>query len=104
MAADPDLIARMVLSCPAVDGLDAGAPGSVETYLPGRRITGVAVDDGRVTVQVRMVWGTTVDALISQVRAVLAPLVGDRRIDIVVSDVASPTYSDGRAGISSASA
>lgn len=99
VAADPDLIARTVLACPAVDALDAGEPGSVATYLPGRQIAGVSVDEHRVAVQVRMRWGTTVQMLQQQVRAVLQPLVGNRRIDIAVSDIALPTSADGRPGI-----
>ena len=107
--ADPELIASTVLTCPAVDALAAGAPGGPATYLPGRRIDGVSVSDHTIAVQVRMSWGTTVSAVDRQIRAVLLPIAGGRRIDITVGDIAVPPDSasritDGQAGIPPASA
>lgn len=98
VAADPELIARTVDACPAVDQLDFGPAGGVATYLPGRRIDGVSVDDRVVTVQVRMAWGASVAALNDQVKAVLLPIAGGRRIDVSVSDIALPAHDGEPAG------
>lgn len=104
VAPDPSLIALTVLGCPAVEALDEGAPGSVASYLPGRCIAGVSVGDDVLTVQVRMAWSSSVAALTQQVRAVLLPLAGGRRIDISVSDIALPEPADGPAAVSPAPA
>lgn len=104
LAGDPELIARTVLACPAVDALDAGPAGGAATYLPGRRIDGIAVDDRTVSVQVRMAWNSSVAALTKQVRGALLPIAGGRRIDITVSDVALPGHGNGQPGISPAPA
>lgn len=107
---DPELIARTVLACPAVESLDSGGPGGPATYLPGRRIDGVSVSDSAVSVRVRMSWGTTVAAVDTQIRAVLLPIAGGRRVDITVGDIATPQDAagsgdtDGPPGISPASA
>jgi hypothetical protein len=104
VVADAEVIARMVLACPAVDDLDADTPGSPTTYLPGRRVVGVSVAAAVIWVQVRMRWGTTVDVLNQQVRTALAPFTEGRRIEIMVSDITVPGRSDGPAGISPAPA
>ena len=44
-------VAAAVLACPASAGLSAGPFGTVGTYLPGRRVTGVQITDTEVTVR-----------------------------------------------------
>ena len=87
---DVDDLAAAVRSCPAVVDLAEGEPASAATYLPGRRIVGLAVDDTRVTVQVRSRWGAPVGEVASQIRAAAGPLIGGRPLDIVVADVDDP--------------
>ncbi|WP_007024171.1 hypothetical protein [Saccharomonospora iraqiensis] len=88
---DVDRVAEVVRSCPGVADLVGGdvlpAIGPVTTYLPGRRLGGVRVEPDRVTVQVTGDWTVALPALARQVRSALAPLVGDRRVDVVVADL-----------------
>jgi len=51
-----DAVAAAVLGCAGVAGLDGGRFGEVASYLPGRKVPGVVVSGGRVTVQIRSRW------------------------------------------------
>ncbi len=84
---DVDAIAAATLACPAVAGLHEGGIQAVATYLPGRRVVGVRVDERRVVVSVLMASRFSVRLLDAQVRSALAPLVGDREVDVYVADV-----------------
>ena len=52
-----DAVAAVVRGCAGVSALDSGPFGEVASYLPGRIVPGVAVDDSRIRVQVRSAWG-----------------------------------------------
>lgn len=45
-------VAVVTLSVAGVTGLSAGTFGEVATYLPGKRIPGIRIRDGRVDVHV----------------------------------------------------
>jgi hypothetical protein len=85
-----DAVAAAVQACPGVSGLDGGRFGEVVSYLPGRRVQGVAVRTDSVTVQVRSRWEVPVPDLLSQITAVLTPLIGARRVEVVVADIDDP--------------
>jgi hypothetical protein len=87
---DVDAVAAAARGCAAVDHLCSGAWGGVVTYLPGRQVPGIRVARDHVVVSVCSRWGVPASELARQVRAVLAPLTGARRIDVVVADVADP--------------
>ena len=87
---DVDALAAAVRSCPAVADLSAGEPGSAATYLPGRRIPGLSIDDARVTIQVRSRWAASAEELVEQVRNAARTLAGERSIDIVIADIDDP--------------
>ncbi len=91
---DVDALAAAVRSCPAVHDLDRGALGSIATYLPGRQLAGIRIEQYRVSVQVRVVWDVPVGELGVQVRRALAPLIGGRIVDIVVAALSDPTAQD----------
>ncbi|HEX6499418.1 MAG TPA: hypothetical protein VF054_10350 [Micromonosporaceae bacterium] len=83
---DPDAIARAVLDCPAVASLS----DQVATYLPGRRVVGVAVrDDGTSSVEVHVVgtWGPTVHEIDAQVRRAVARVAGEVPLTVVIDDL-----------------
>jgi len=85
-----DLLAAAVLGCPAVVSLHPGGPRYVATFLPGRRVGGVRVDDTVVEVAVVAVAGIPVPSVASQVRAAVAPLAAGRRVDVHIADIAPP--------------
>lgn len=87
---DIDVLAAAVRNCPSVDDLESGRPGSVATYLPGRRVPGLRVEHDRVTIAVRGMWNIPVGDVAAEIRAAVASLVGQRAIDVVVADLADP--------------
>ena len=84
---DVDAIAAATLACPAVAELHEGGTRAVATYLPGRRVVGVRVEDRRVLVSVVLSSGSSVRSLEAQVRSALAPHVEGRQVDVHVADV-----------------
>jgi uncharacterized membrane protein YedE/YeeE len=87
---DVDAVAVAAAGCPGVSALDGGPFGEFATYLPGRKVPGVVVGDGRVTVQVRSRWGVPAAGLAAMIAAVLAPLTGRRPVDVVIADIDDP--------------
>jgi hypothetical protein len=85
---DLDAVAAAARSCAAVDDLCSGPWGGVVSYLPGREVAGVRVTHDHVVISVRGRWGVPVIELAGQVRAAVAGLVGPRRVDVVVADLA----------------
>jgi hypothetical protein len=87
---DVDAVAAAVQGCTGVAALDGGPFGQVASYLPGRKVTGVVIGDGRVMVQVRSRWGVPAPDLAALIAAVLAPLTGQRPVDVVIADIDDP--------------
>jgi hypothetical protein len=87
---DVDAVAAAVAGCAGVAALDGGPFGEVATYLPGRKVVGVVVGNGRVTVQIRSRWGITAADLAARITAVLAPLADSRPVDVVIADIDDP--------------
>lgn len=92
---DVDAVAAAVQSCPGVSALDGGRFGQVASYLPGRVVQGVAVDNGRVRVQVRSQWGVRVSDLAALITSALAPLAGSFPVDVAVADIDDPPADSG---------
>ena len=82
-----DAISAAVTRCPAVVTLDEGGTRAVATYLPGRRVAGIRIEEHRVLVSVVLRYGVSIDSLTSQVRAAVAPLAQGRTVDVHVADV-----------------
>ncbi len=85
---DLDAVAAAVRSCPAIDDLSSGPWGGVVSYLPGRQVAGVRVASDHVLISVRGRWGVPVAEMARQVRIAVAGLVGPRRVDLEVADLA----------------
>ena len=66
----------------------AGPWGGVVSYLPGRQVAGVRVASDHVLISVRGRWGVPVAEMARQVRTAVAGLVGLRRVDLEVADLA----------------
>jgi len=82
-----DSLAAAVVACPAVARLHPGGTKFVATYLPGRRVVGIRVEDDRVLVSTVLSQGASVRTLDTQVRGALASLVDGRQIDVHVADI-----------------
>jgi hypothetical protein len=87
---DVDAVVAAARGCAAVDDLCPGPWGGVVSYLPGREMAGVRVSHDHVVISVRGRWGVPVSELAGQVRAAVTGLVGPRRVDVVVADLAEP--------------
>ena len=87
---DVDAVAAAVTGCAGVAALAGGPFGEVTSYLPGRKVVGVMVSDGRVTVQVRARWGIPAPDLAALITVVLAPLTSHRPVDVVIADLDDP--------------
>ncbi len=89
---DVDAVAAAVRACPGVSDLDGGRYGEVTTYLPGRVVRGVVVGGGRVRVQVRSGWGIEAPELAAAITTALAPLTGNRPVDVAIADIDDPPF------------
>jgi|GEM_PF-4441696 len=75
-------IADAVLRCPDVADLSGGPFGTVATYLPGERFPGVALREDEVEVSVVVRLGRPIPEIANAVRAAVAPMVGNRRVNV----------------------
>jgi hypothetical protein len=89
---DVDAVAAAVQACPGVSGLYGGRYGEVTTYLPGRVVRGVVVDNGRVRIQVRSAWGVEAPALAAAITGALTRLTGDRPVDVTIAEIDDPPF------------
>lgn len=89
-AVDAQAVAERVTGCRSVARISTGQFGEVATYLPGRRVPGVRLGDGRVEVHVVACWGAPVPALAAEVRAAVAAIAPGVPIDVYVDDVDIP--------------
>jgi hypothetical protein len=80
-----DAVAATVVACPAVAGL---ADGPAATYLPGRKVTGVAVRDHVIAVSVIARW-EPLPEVVRQVRAAVVSAAPGRVVDVDVADIAA---------------
>ena len=86
-------VATLVRGCAGVSGLDGGRFSEAVSYLPGRKVAGVVVRDGRVRVQVRAQWAVPAPALAALLATALVPLTGNRPVDVVIGDIDDPPQS-----------
>ncbi|MEU0517021.1 hypothetical protein [Streptosporangium sp. NPDC006007] len=75
-------IADAVRRCPGVADLSGGPFGVVATYLPGEKIPGVALRDDEVEISIVVQPGRPLPEIADEVRTALAPLVGDRPVNV----------------------
>ncbi|WP_433324513.1 hypothetical protein [Spirillospora sp. CA-294931] len=82
-----DGIAAAVTACPAVARM---ADGPVATYLPGRVVPGVAVDEGSARVAVVARYGRPLAEIAEQVRSAARAAAPALRVDVAIEDIELP--------------
>jgi voltage-gated potassium channel Kch len=82
-----EAIAAVVLASPAVAGLHGGRFTTVASYLPGRRVIGVAVTPSEITVGVVGRYPNTVAQIAAQVRAAVATVVPGVAVTVAIEDI-----------------
>lgn len=81
-------IAGAVQDVPGVAELTGGPFNRVATYRVGRPVTGVAVRADRVEVGVVVRAGAPLAETGERVRGAVAPLAGERPVDVLIGDIA----------------
>ena len=82
-----EAVAAAVLCCRAVARLHGGPFNAISSYLPGRRVIGVALTPSGVTVGVVGRYPATVAEIASQVRAAVSTVVPGVAVTVVVEDL-----------------
>jgi hypothetical protein len=85
-----DLIAEAARACPGVAGLHGGPFGQGDTYLPGRRVSGVTLSGDEAVVGVVGRYPASVAEIASQVRAAVGALVPGVPVTVNVEDLLLP--------------
>lgn len=85
--ADADRIAAQVLAVPGVAGLHGGQFGEVATYLPGRRVLGVALSGADCAIHVVVAYPHNVVDVARSVHRAVEPIV-TVPVTVTVDDVA----------------
>jgi len=84
-----DRVAAAVLAHPAVARLHGGSFGTIASYLPGRRITGVRAGEPGEGVEVGVVLrlDRPMPEVVQQLRRSIAEIAGPGPVDITIGDV-----------------
>ena len=88
-----DVVARAVLAVPGVHSLHAGLAGSAATFLPGRRVAGLALRESGTEVHVVVEIGRDVRATAAAVHAAVTALgaaTAPQPVHVHVGDLATP--------------
>ena len=84
---DVDLVAAAAAGCPAVAALSAGMFGEVATYLPGRKVSGIRVNDTDIEIHIVAHHGHPLHHVAAHLGALTRPIIGDRRLTVVIDDL-----------------
>lgn len=79
-------MAEAVLATAGVAGLHGGMFGEAATYLPGRRVSGIRIDENGTEIHVTITLGSSVRETADAVRSAVAPLA-DGPVHVIVEDV-----------------
>ncbi|MDJ0393669.1 Asp23/Gls24 family envelope stress response protein [Rhodococcus sp. G-MC3] len=89
MSVEPDiseLIADAVLATSGVAALHGGMFGEAATYLPGRRVFGIRIDEYGTEIHVSVLIGSPIRETADAVRLAVAPL-SPGPVHVIVEDV-----------------
>lgn len=88
-----DVIAAAALEVPGVVSLHGGAFGTVATYMPGRRIMGVQVEEGAADVHVTAAYGHDLNKLAAAVQKAVSA-VHPGSVSVTIEDIADQTAAE----------
>ncbi|SEN72340.1 hypothetical protein [Nonomuraea pusilla] len=80
-------IAGRARSCQGVAGLSGGRFGTVATYLPGERLTGISVNDRAVEIAIVATTDRPLPEAADEVRRAVMDLAGGRRVNVRIDDI-----------------
>ncbi|MEV4114179.1 hypothetical protein [Nonomuraea sp. NPDC049695] len=86
-ADEASVIAERARSCQGVAGLSGGPFGTVATYLPGKRLMGVSVNDRAVEIAIVATMDRPFPETADEVRRAVSEPAGDRRVNVRIDDV-----------------
>ncbi|GAA2873913.1 hypothetical protein [Nonomuraea rubra] len=86
-ATEERLIADRALGCRGVARLSGGPFGTVATYLPGERLTGVSADERAVEIAIVATLERPLPQTADEVRGAVADLAGDRPVHVRIDDI-----------------
>ena len=81
-----DMISAGALGCPGVAGMSA----VTRSYLPGRTVTGVTVDEHRVDVHLIARYGTPLPGITERLEVLLLPVTAGRSLHVHFEDIVLP--------------
>jgi uncharacterized alkaline shock family protein YloU len=81
-----DMIRARALGCPGVAGMSA----VTRSYLPGRTVTGVTMDEQRVDVHVIAQYGTPLPGITERLGTLLLPILAGRSLHVHIDDIVLP--------------
>jgi hypothetical protein len=93
-ATPAEVIAGAVSRIPSVAALGGGPGVQAATFLPGRRVVGVRLDDDVVEVHVTARYGVSLPDLGEEVRHVVAPLAPGCQVEVYVDDLEVPGHDE----------
>lgn len=91
---DVDGLFLALASCPGVARVGSSGPGALATYLPGRRVPGIRVEQATLTIEIQADWNSSKNELFAAVKHAAGPFAAGRRIDVAVVDIALPGGQD----------
>jgi len=91
---EAELVAAAVVACPDVAAMSAGPLGQYRSYLPGRSVPGVRIDDDHLIINVVARYGPALPELGSQLTAAITPILHGRRVTVTIDDIQVPGHED----------
>lgn len=85
-----DLISEAVAGCPDVAALSAGEFGQFRSYLPGRTVPGVRLDDALLEVHIVARYGTPLGTIADHIGQAVRPWLTGRSLAVTVEDILLP--------------
>jgi hypothetical protein len=91
-AAEARTIAERVRTCSGVAGLSGGPFGTVATYLPGERLTGVSANEHAVRIAIVATLIRPLPETAEDIREAVAEVAGNRPVHVRIDDIVEGSW------------